>query len=423
MNSIVNRFGKIVGAAIDANPERALSLLRAAYFASGQQVRLFPDRRLLPHQKHAAVVCNRSIRAPLARPQDSAVVSVFLPCEILHAMGIIPQFTEGLACYINGAGSEREFIRYAENSGVPQTYCSYHKILLGTTLSGVLQKPRCIVNTTLTCDANNTTFRMLANLWNVPHFTVDVPNTDTADARRYVADQLRGMAGFLEEATGRKLAEEELRQAIRRGNRSMGLYRRYFERLSETYLPNDMTSEMCKIFFTHVLLGTRDAERYFELLLEDVEKAAPANDEIRILWAHTLPYWQDSIKKIINHSSTYQLLSCDMNFDSIVELDENRPYEAMANKLLSNTMGGPGDRRIGKLLETAKQLRADGIVYFDHWGCKQTLGGAYRAKELLEREGFPVLILDGDGCDRQNVGDGQMVTRLQAFLEILERRR
>jgi benzoyl-CoA reductase/2-hydroxyglutaryl-CoA dehydratase subunit BcrC/BadD/HgdB len=32
-------------------------------------------------------------------------------------------------------------------------------------------------------------------------------------------------------------------------------------------------------------------------------------------------------------------------------------------------------------------------------------------------------VLDGDGCDRENVNDGQMTTRLQAFLEILEKRK
>ena len=41
-------------------------------------------------------------------------------------------------------------------------------------------------------------------------------------------------------------------------------------------------------------------------------------------------------------------------------------------------------------------------------------------KGRLEEAGFPTLVLDGDGCDSGNVNDGQMVTRLQAFLELLE---
>jgi benzoyl-CoA reductase/2-hydroxyglutaryl-CoA dehydratase subunit BcrC/BadD/HgdB len=50
------------------------------------------------------------------------------------------------------------------------------------------------------------------------------------------------------------------------------------------------------------------------------------------------------------------------------------------------------------------------------------LGGARLIREYLEREGFPVLVLDGDGCDRKNINEGQMSTRLQAFTEMLEGR-
>jgi benzoyl-CoA reductase/2-hydroxyglutaryl-CoA dehydratase subunit BcrC/BadD/HgdB len=49
-------------------------------------------------------------------------------------LDIAPLFTEGLAGYMNGAGSEQVFVRYAEDAGIPQTYCSYHKILLGAAL-------------------------------------------------------------------------------------------------------------------------------------------------------------------------------------------------------------------------------------------------------------------------------------------------
>ena len=34
--------------------------------------------------------------------------------------------------------------------------------------------------------------------------------------------------------------------------------------------------------------------------------------------------------------------------------------------------------------------------------------------------GIPMLILDGDGIDRRNSHDGQIRTRLEAFLEMLE---
>ncbi len=420
MNKFIKKFGEAVGDCLYTRPQTALSLLNAAYAVSGLQVKVLPDKRLLPHQKYAAIVNNHTIREPLINPDNSAVVNIFVPCETLQIMGISPQFLEGLAGFLNGAGSERAFIDYAENFGIPQTYCSYHKTLLGAALSGVVPKPRFIVNTTLACDANTSTFRLLADFWQAPHFTIDVPGEYSAETIAYVAAQLREMVSFIEDIMGKKLDGEKLKASMQRENRALKMYRAYLQELSGKYLPNDLSSEMYKFSFTHILLGTNEAQQYFQLLLKDVQNAAFSNGQTRILWVHTLPFWQDSIKNVFNFSNKYQLLCSDLNFDSLVEMDENRPYESMANRLLLNTMCGSVKNRAEKVLEMARLLRANGIIYFCHWGCKQTLGGAFLTKDLLEGEGIPVLLLDGDGCDRDNVNDGQMYTRLQAFLEILE---
>lgn len=71
-------------------------------------------------------------------------------------------------------------------------------------------------------------------------------------------------------------------------------------------------------------------------------------------------------------------------------------------------------------LANAKALNADGVILFCHWGCKQTMGMAMLARQMLSDAGLPTLVLDGDGCDSRNVADGQMVTRVGAFLEQLE---
>ena len=41
-------------------------------------------------------------------------------------------------------------------------------------------------------------------------------------------------------------------------------------------------------------------------------------------------------------------------------------------------------------------------------------------REALEKAGIPTMILDGDGCNPANTSDGQVSTRLQAFVEMLE---
>lgn len=41
-------------------------------------------------------------------------------------------------------------------------------------------------------------------------------------------------------------------------------------------------------------------------------------------------------------------------------------------------------------------------------------------KEEMRKRGVPMLILDGDAMDRRNSHDGQIKTRLEAFLELLD---
>jgi benzoyl-CoA reductase/2-hydroxyglutaryl-CoA dehydratase subunit BcrC/BadD/HgdB len=43
-------------------------------------------------------------------------------------------------------------------------------------------------------------------------------------------------------------------------------------------------------------------------------------------------------------------------------------------------------------------------------------------KEALKRQDIPYLSIDGDGVDRRNAHEGQVETRVEAFMEILKSR-
>lgn len=419
MSRVIESFGQAVELLAAKSPKMALNLLKLGYGANSIKLNIMPDKGLLPHQRYVSIINSRAIRRPLHRPDKSAVVNIFFPCEILHAMDIVPQFTEGLACYLNGAGCEQFFIEYAEDYGIPQTYCSYHKVLLGAVLSNTIPAPQFVATTSMACDANNSTFRTIADHYKIPYYLVDVPSVCNRESIDYVANQLKELVSMIEDTSSRKMDEDRLRSVIGRANRSIRNYKEHLTVLAHRYMPGSMTLEMFKIFPTHILLGTEEGDKFFRLLLEDTYGARRAKDEKRILWVHTMPFWQESIKRILNFNDKCQILPCDINFDSLVEMDEKKPYESLARRMLLNIVNGPGERRGRRIVEMAKRLRADGIVYFCHWGCKHTLGNVQIIGSIIRDEGFPLLVLDGDGCDRKNVNHGQMATKLQAFLEIL----
>ncbi|MPN56957.1 hypothetical protein SDC9_204651 [bioreactor metagenome] len=122
-------------------------------------------------------------------------------------------------------------------------------------------------------------------------------------------------------------------------------------------------------------------------------------------------------------SRRVRITACDMSYEGLAPMDPDRPYESMAARMVYSGFNGSAEHRVKAAIRTARTVGADGVVYFCHWGCKATLGAAQMVKQSLEAAGFPTLILDGDGCDPRNSSDGQVSTRLDAFLELLEGRK
>ena len=419
MADIITKFGQYVNKEMLNHPDRARKELIFGFSAFNLKLKYSPDKELSPARKYLAQVCMKAHIDSLKNVEKAALISIFLPCEILQSFGITPFFAEGFSGYITGAYAEKGFIEAAEAAGIAETYCSYHKTIMGAAFSGVLPKPKFIINTSIACDANNLTFRALSEYFDVPQFYIDIPPEQSEESVEYVADQLRDMVKFIEEQTGKTLDESRLKAAVSRTAQSLKNMDESFRLKKNVCSLNDITSEMYEVFMTHPLLGTEEMLKYSGMLVDDLKKA-PHKKGIRLLWMHTIPYFQEPLRERLNFNEKCQIIACDMNFENIVETDPEKPYESMARRIVMSRFNGSSDNRINKAIEMSKLMDIDGVIYFCHWGCKQTMGAAVNAKKALEKAGFPTLILNGDGADRSNTSDGQVLTRLDAFIEMLE---
>ncbi len=421
MKAYIEALGRLVENQTEKSPEAARKLLAAAY----SWVR-FSGRHSFHRDVQGAwerlngAVAGTMVDS-LRHPQETVMVNIFFPCEILHAMEIQPMFPEGMSAYVACTACQRVFAEKAEANNVPESLCSYHKTMLGLAESGVLPRPLMVSNTTLACDANQLSFRRLAEFYQAPHAVVDIPDRESEDAVKYVADQLRAVAVQLEDLCHRKLDETALKDRVASSKRSIELYRQYLERRGGVSLTSTMSGELFSMIATHVMLGRPESEQYMQELLQAVEHApGPSGKKLRLFWFHVMPNWQDSMKNILETGGTCELVGSDLPLDYLGDLDPERPYESMARRVVGSISNGSSLRRVNTAIEAAKKLNADGVILFCHWGCKQTMGMSQIAKQRMEAEGLPTLVLDGDGCDARNVADGQMVTRVNAFLEQLE---
>lgn len=132
--SIVDKFGEKVGEIAENDPVKARKLLLAGYRLQEKRLALFPDRKLpMSGQYVAKVVMNNIIQA-LAKPENAAMVSIFVPGELLTAAGLTPYSVEALSCFMAGTKCEQTFLKQTEKEGFPETMCSYHRVFSGRSI-------------------------------------------------------------------------------------------------------------------------------------------------------------------------------------------------------------------------------------------------------------------------------------------------
>lgn len=420
--NIIEKFGAMVGDAALKDPEKARRLLLTGYRLQEQRLRFFPDKEIPSSGQYAALVVMKNMIQALAKPDNAAMVSIFVPGELVTAAGLTPYSVEAISCFLAGTKCEQAFLRKTLEEGFPETMCSYHRVFLGAALTKILPKPRCMIYTNLACDGNMMTFPYLKQTCDRPGFYIDVPYEKNRESVLYVADQLRKLKSFLEDVTGRKISEEAVRQSVLNSKKAAENYRKQLELRKDHDPVTSLTYELYAIFMCHLLAGSETAVRYTKLLLEDVKKA-PKGEGLHILWMHIMPFLQEPVKDVFNYSKTVHLSACDFVADGFRQMQSDDPYEAMAEKMVYCIYNGNVSQRIELAKELARITNADGGILFAHWGCKGTIGASGLIKNSLEKAELLTMVLDGDGCNPANTSDGQVSTRLQAFLEMLEENR
>ena len=383
------------------------------------RTKLLPKKGLSRGYQKLEAMMMSFVADSLARPDSYVWGNIFAPCEIMGAFGLSTLSIECLACYFSGYHLEDFFIDYAQNTGIAPTLCSYHKTFVGAIDSGAVPVPEYAVTTSLSCDGNLNTFRYLEKKKGVPFTFLDVPCRDDVASGAYVAEQLTAFVAELERRFGRPFQEEKLRDIIRIENETKRELVRFFQLQSERYYPGELISHLYMMMGMHLLIGTQEFLDLIRFMIKELE-GSPKFEGKKILWIHLLPFYQETLQSYFNGSRNYQIIASDIILDSAEEMDETRPFHALAKKIIRNLYNGSYSHKAEMVGEIARALRPDAVIQFCHWGCKQSSGGSILLKEKMQDMGIPMLILDGDGIDRRNSHDGQIKTRLETFLEMLD---
>ena len=401
------------------HPEQSWGKIMLGFKANKLRTRLLPKKEMAEGYQRLEAMMMSFVADSLGRTERYVWGNIFSPCEIVHCFGLSTLSIECLACFLSGYHLEDYFIDCAQNEGIAPTLCSYHKTFVGAIDSGAVPVPRYAVTTSLSCDGNLNTFRYLEKKKGVPFTFLDVPYRDDEASVEYLAGQLKEFAAALEARFGRRFDEEKLKEILEIENETRKELVRFFELQSEYYYPDELISQLYLMMGMHLLIGTREFLDLIRFMVQDIQ-TRPRFEGKKILWIHLLPFYQESLRQYFNTNETYQIIASDIVLDSVEELDPGKPFHSLAKKIICNLYNGSYRNRAQIVSGLADRLHPDAVIQFCHWGCKQSSGSSILLKERIQEKGIPMLILDGDGIDKRNSHDGQIKTRLEAFLEMLD---
>lgn len=352
---------------------------------------------------------------------------VLAPFDLLHAMGVTSCFVEFVGAMLASTGTSEAFLGAAEQAGYAPDTCGYHRAVTGASLQGLMPTPDFLVATSAPCTGGLAVMENLARKYKRDLFVLDVPSDDGPEAVDYLADQIRAMTEFVTAHTGEPLDPARLRTAMERTNEARRLLVEAYGLAATVPSPARRRDLVNFALVEALLLGTETAVHvarvYRDEFARKVEQgiAGMAGERVRLMWLQNRIQFKNPVEGMLEQHGAAVVVDelNDINWDP---LDPDDPYRGLARRMLSIPLVGPVERRIRSLRRLARTYHVDGAINPCHWGCRQGTGARGLVEDGLRSEGVPVLNLEVDCIDSRSFSAGQIQTRLEAFIEMLQER-
>lgn len=347
------------------------------------------------------------------------------PMEILAAFDVVPfdfELASGLMAVMGVAVPSMEA---AERRGHPMEVCAFHRTALGAFHLQEFPAPDILITTSYFCDGKVKTNELLGLRYGRESLLLQVPATVSKESLRYVEKQLRDIARRIGEVTGQSLDEDRLRAAVRSSNRATRSQRAMLELQKHDPAPWGGRDLISFSINSQVFSGTDTRVQLTDAFLRDMQSkvAEPQQsaDQHRLYWFAWLPAYQTELFEILaaRHVSIALCETARIHWD---DLDEDNPFEGLAMKCLRNPFVGSGTRRTEGLEQIMDEYNIDGALLFATPACKQANAACGLLRDAVTGCGRSFLMLDMDISDPRNHAPGQMRTRLEAFIEVLDQR-
>jgi len=372
--------------------------------------------------------CFRKVQK--AREEGKMIVghTIFVPTEILYAMDIVPMYLEGTGEIMARMLGIEEAFSTAKAAGFAGEICSGHRLLNSMVYQGWLPRADAFIWSNLVCDLTAKSGDYLAQTYERPGFYLDRPYHETPENRQYFVHELQEMIRFLEDLTHRKLDPDRLYEAMENSRKARLAFRDICD-LRKT-VPSPMRSHhLIEMILAQLLLsGSPDLVNFYEVVRNEMKaemqkpERPPENYRLMNFFFYPGYLWKFlNLMETRYHAS--MVAEPHLSLWSDAEIDPSRPLESLAAKAFALTDTGPLRGVADKMVEQAKEYKAEGAIYWAHLGCRQTCATIKIIKDALARADVPMLVVDCDLADATVASEEEITSRVEQFLEMLDDRR
>jgi bcr-type benzoyl-CoA reductase subunit B len=360
------------------------------------------------------------------------------PVEPLIAMDVIPVYPENHGAMIGAAKMGADLCRKAEEMGYSSDLCSYARSDIGCAPVnggpiGGLPRPDMLVCCNNICGTVLKWYQIQARYFMIPLFILDTPFTHVdfaAEAKKYVKTQILEYIEFLEKGCNRKFDYDRMKEVGKLSLEGQRLWQAVLDTAVNRPSPLSAFDAFFHLALIVTLRGTAQTVDYYRLLLAEMEErvsqriGAIPNERYRLLWDN-LPVWyrmkwlseKFAAGEACLVADTYTTAWCG----SMQYIREDDFLETMAEGYSRIYLNIGVDQMARQVIAMAEKYDVDGVVMHSNRSCKPYSFGQYDIQRIVrQKTGIPTLMLEADMVDERSFSEGQIETRIEAFLEVLK---
>ncbi len=146
-------------------------------------------------------------------------------------------------------------------------------------------------------------------------------------------------------------------------------------------------------------------------------------ERLRLMWLQESIQFKHPLIKMLEEGYQAAIVVDELNDVYWEPIDVDDPFVGLARRTIAFPFNGPVDRRLKQIKKLVQAYKIDGAINPCHWGCRQGTGARGLVGAALKELDIPVINLEVDCADSRNFAEGQLKTRLEAFMELLDSRR